>query len=106
MLLNSQLGQLRDVLHNTKESMVGRSVPSVRSPVRNISELVDFPLDHEKFVAALSEAFASTYGVSNKVVPLGEDIMDGPHTFEKEFISKSVKELQVKKFRLGGGIVG
>jgi lipoate-protein ligase A len=95
MLLDAQIGQLRGVLHNTKYSMIGRSVASVRSPVRNISELVGSPITHEDFVTALSEAFASTYRVDNKVVKLGEDIMDGLHPFEKAFLSQSIEELRV-----------
>jgi hypothetical protein len=95
MLLDAQIGQLRGVLHNTKDSMIGRSIASVRSPVRNISELVGSPITHEDFVTALSETFASTYGVDGKVVTLGEDIMDGRYLFEKDFISRSIKELQV-----------
>jgi len=94
MLLDAQIGQLRGVLHNTKDSMVGRSVASVRSPVRNISELVGIKITQEDFVVALAEAFASTYGVDGKVVELGEDVMDGPYPLEKEFICESIKELQ------------
>ena len=95
MLLDAQIGQLRCILHNTKDSMIGRSVASVRSPVRNISELVDSPITHEEFVSALSETFASTYGVDGKVVKLGEGILDGRYPFEKNFISQSINELQV-----------
>jgi lipoate-protein ligase A len=95
MLLDAQIGQLRGVLHNTKDSMVGRSVASVRSPVRNISDLVGSPITHEDFVTALSEAFASTYSVDGKVVKLGEDIMDERHPFENAFIGQSIKELRV-----------
>lgn len=96
MLLYSELDLLRGVLSNTKDSMVGRSVPSVRSPVRNISELIDFEFTDHDFLMALYESFEATFGGDGNVTDVGEELMDGSYPFEQEFVTKSMNELEVR----------
>ena len=96
MLLYSELDLLRGVLSNKKDSMVGRSVPSVRSPVRNVSELVDFEFTDKDFLMALFESFEETFGGDGNVTDVGEELMDGSYPFEQEFVTKSMNELEVR----------
>ncbi|KAG8830550.1 Biotin/lipoate A/B protein ligase [Serendipita sp. 399] len=96
MLLNARIDLLGDVLRNTKETMVGKSVPSVRSPVRNIVEFKS-DITHEAFAAALCTAFSERFDTENKVVSVGEAILDDDrYMSEREFIQKSMTELEAK----------
>lgn len=95
MLIDSRIDQLRDVLHNTKDTMVGRSVASVRSPVRNLSA-VNPAVTHEQFCNAIVEAFVEQYSVNDKVVHIGEeDLKAQKYAAERAFVENSIIELEV-----------
>src|SRR5271170_7513195 len=96
MLIDSRIDQLRDVLHNNKKTMIGRSVASVRSPVRNLSE-VKPGITHEDFCDAIIQAFVEQSGVENKVLHIGEEDLDGQeYSVERDHIEKSIAELEVR----------
>ncbi|KAG8768929.1 Biotin/lipoate A/B protein ligase, partial [Serendipita sp. 398] len=83
------------------ETMVGRSVASVRSPVRNI---VEFKPDvtHESFSKALCAAFCEKFGAEIKVVEIGEEIMEkNAFAAERDFIEKSATELESWEWKYG-----
>jgi lipoate-protein ligase A len=90
MLLDAKLDQLGDVLRNEKDTMVGRSVASVRSPVRNIASFQP-SVTHESFCDALVQAFAARHGLEDKVVTVKESDLEG-----NDFIQKSNSELEVR----------
>ncbi|KAG8840149.1 Biotin/lipoate A/B protein ligase [Serendipita sp. 405] len=101
MLLDARIDLLGDILRNTKETMVGRSVASVRSPVRNI---VEFKPDvtHESFSKALCAAFCEKFGAEIKVVEIGEEIMEkNAFAAERDFIEKSATELESWEWKYG-----
>ncbi|KAG8818794.1 Biotin/lipoate A/B protein ligase [Serendipita sp. 401] len=101
MLLDARIDLLGDILRNTKETMVGRSVASVRSPVRNI---VEFKPDvtHKSFSKALCAAFCEKFGAENKVVEIGEEIMEKKaFAAEREFIEESATELESWEWKYG-----
>jgi len=101
MLINSRIDQLRDVLHNNKNTMIGRSVASVRSPVRNLSE-VKSGITHDDFCEAIIEAFVEQYGVENKVVRIGEEDLEGQeYSVERNFVEKSMAELESWEWKYG-----
>jgi len=76
--------------------MIGRSVASVRSPVRNLSE-VKSGITHDDFCEAIIEAFVEQYGVQNKVVRIGEEDLEGQeYSVERNFVEKSMAELEVR----------
>ncbi|CAG8758985.1 7784_t:CDS:2, partial [Acaulospora colombiana] len=87
MLLTAQVGQLRDVLRNTKDGMIGRSVTSVRSPVKNIAEMKP-GVEHNVFSEALVDSFCSQFGLEREVTLIGEEIMDDDHSEEKRYIEQ------------------
>lgn len=96
MLIDSRIDQLRDVLHNNKNTMIGRSVASVRSPVRNLSE-VKPGIMHDDFCDAIVQAFVEQYGVENKVIHIGEEDLDGQeYSAERDYVQKSMAELEVR----------
>lgn len=96
MLIDSRIDQLRDVLHNNKNTMIGRSVASVRSPVRNLSE-VKPGVTHDDFCDTIAQAFVERYGVENKVLHIGEeDLYAQEYSVERDYVEKSMAELEVR----------
>ncbi|PVG00022.1 Lipoyltransferase and lipoate-protein ligase [Serendipita vermifera] len=100
MLLNAEVGQLRDVLRNTKDGMVGRSVTSVRSPVKNIAEMKP-GVEHNVFSEALIDSFCSQFSMERAVTLIGEEIMDADHPEEKRYIEHSITELESWEWKYG-----
>jgi lipoate-protein ligase A len=94
MLLSAQVDQLRDVLRNTKDGMIGRSVTSVTSPVKNIAEMKP-GVEHNVFCEALIDSFCSQFSTEKKAVQIGEEIMSSKYPEEKRFIEQSIIELEV-----------
>lgn len=94
MLIDAKLGQLGDVLRNEKDTMIGRSVASVRSPVRNINALQP-SVTHESFSEALIQAFVSTFKAEDKVAVVDEGDLKG-----NDFIEKSNTDLEVRTMKL------
>ncbi|KIM29629.1 hypothetical protein M408DRAFT_328845 [Serendipita vermifera MAFF 305830] len=102
MLLNSRLDLLGEVLRNTKDTMVGRSVASVRSPVKNISEMVDFEINQTQFIQTLVESFDTMFGGNGNVTTVTEKgLMGGKYPVEQEFVTKSIKELESWEWKYG-----
>ncbi|CCA66564.1 related to lipoyltransferase [Serendipita indica DSM 11827] len=103
MLLNAQTSDLGTLLRNTKEGMtLGRAVASVRSPVRNISQ-VKKDVTHEAFCKALCQAFSSRFGGDGRTVHIGESDINNNMAYraEKDYIAKSMEELESWDWKYG-----
>ncbi|BGP59397.1 hypothetical protein NBRC10512v2_000691 [Rhodotorula toruloides] len=95
MLIDAQLGNLRGVLGNKRESMVTKGVASVPSPVRNLREWSK-EIEHEKFVEVVAREFADKYGLSGEVKRVDEGEARG-----NEYVRDVVAELKSWEWQYG-----
>jgi hypothetical protein len=54
-------------------------------------------ITHDDFCEAIIEAFVEQYGAENKVVGIGEEDLDGQeYSAERDYVEKSMAELEVR----------
>ncbi|GAA6048579.1 hypothetical protein NBRC10513_000655 [Rhodotorula toruloides] len=95
MLIEAQLGNLRGVLGNKRESMVTKGVASVPSPVRNLRKWSK-EVSHEKFVEVVAREFADKYGLSGEIKRVDESEARG-----NEYVRDVVAELKSWEWQYG-----
>ncbi|KAG9006625.1 Biotin/lipoate A/B protein ligase [Tulasnella sp. JGI-2019a] len=95
MLIDAQLGQLGDVLHNTKVTMVTKGVASVRSSVRNLRNWAP-EMTHESFTKAVVQEFQKTYGGEEEPTAVDDALLD-----EEPAIKANYEDLQTWNWTYG-----